>query len=75
METHHLDHNPLNNDWLNILLCPVWIHKLVEHVDIFWLCESGQYIPMTPYEIMEITGLSLEEIAYPLKRDPDFTKR
>ena len=75
LETHHLDHNPLNNDWRNILLCPVWIHKLVEHVDIFWLCENGQYIPMTPYKIMEKTGLSLEEIANPLKRDPDFTKK
>ena len=31
-------------------------------------------VPMTPYEIMEKTGLSLEEIANPLKRDPDFTK-
>ena len=74
LETHHLDHNPLNNDWRNILLCPVWIHKLVEHVDIFRLCVDSQYVPMTPYEIMEKTGLSLEEIANPLKRDPDFTK-
>ena len=32
LQVHHCDHNPHNNYWKNLLLVPVWLHRLLDDV-------------------------------------------
>ena len=44
LEVHHLDKNPQNNRWDNLVLFPVWIHKWAEYVKEFWIGVNGKMV-------------------------------
>ena len=75
MDVHHLDRDPANNKWDNLLLCPKWVHKYAEFINSYWININSKMVQKSPYDIMDLTGLTLEEIVYPVRRDPDVYSR
>lgn len=63
LQAHHLDHSKSNNYYKNIILLPTRLHKTMNTVKKTVLLKSnGTFRIVTPYQIMEETGLTLDEI-------------
>lgn len=73
LEAHHIDGNKFNNDYRNLILLPTRLHGAIHGIKKMVLLKDGvitQY--SNPLDLLEETGLSLEEIllANKSKRKP-----
>ena len=63
LEAHHLDGNKLNNDYRNLILLPRTLHKAIHGIKKMVLLKDGVLMQYrNPLDLLEETGLSLEEI-------------
>ena len=60
LETHHLDHNRLNNVWWDLALVTVRLHTYYNKLDKIYFFREGKFKDLNPYEIIRATGLSFE---------------
>lgn len=70
LQAHHLDHNITNNYFKNICLLPSNLHTVMNKSKKLVYFHDNTFEEMTPYEIMEETGLSLNEIILSTKNNP-----
>ena len=73
-QVHHCDHNTHNNFWKNLVRVPIWHHKKLNNVQQVWLrsAEGKQFRRRTYYEIVSITGESLDDILKLLATQEEF---
>ena len=72
MHAHHLYGMAKdNNDWRGLVLCPVYLHMYLEPIETIELWDGASWIEHKPYQMMSATGLTLDEIVLPLKREAD----
>lgn len=69
-QSHHLDHNKLNNYFKNLILLPTYLHQIMNTVKKMVLFKNGRFKTVTPLEIHEETGLSLDDIIKAAKGKP-----
>lgn len=62
LQAHHLDHSRTNNQIDNLMLLPSNLHAYMNRIKATALFKNGRFFTINPYEIMESTGLSLEQI-------------
>lgn len=63
LEAHHLDGNKLNNDYRNLILLPRSLHKAIHNIKKMVLLKDGVLLQYSnPLDLLEETGLTLEEI-------------
>lgn len=74
LQAHHCDHNTHNNYWKNLVLVPIWHHKKLNNVQQVWLRSPGntQFRRRTYYEIVSISGESLDDILKLLATQEEF---
>ena len=63
LDAHHIDGNKFNNDYRNLILLPTRLHAVFHTINIMVLlidCVITQY--NNPLDLLEETGLTLEEI-------------
>lgn len=70
LQTHHLDHSKSNNYYRNLILLPVDLHHVMNTVKKITLLKNNRMRTVTPYQIVEQTGLTLEEIILAAKGKP-----
>ena len=73
LEAHHIDGNKLNNDYRNLVLLPRELHKAIHGIKKMVLLKDGVLLQYrNPLDLLEETGLTLEEIllANKSKRKP-----
>ncbi len=73
-QVHHIDHNPHNNHWKNLVTLPVWLHHEADKVQQVWFrsCEKEQFHKKSYYEAAELTGQSLENLIKKIKQKEDY---
>ena len=69
LQAHHLDHNIINNYFKNICLLPSNLHTVMNRTKKLVYFHDNTFEEMTPYEIMEETNLSLNEIILATKNN------
>lgn len=63
LEAHHLDGNRFNNDYHNLILLPRSLHKAIHNIKKMVLLKDGVLLQYgNPLDLLEETGLTLEEI-------------
>ena len=73
MQAHHCDHIKTNNAWWDLCFCPVYVHRWFNYIETYWVQVDREFVQKkNPYEVMNVTGLTMEEIAYAVRRDPDW---
>ena len=70
LQAHHLDHSKSNNYYKNLILLPSKLHQVMNTVKKMVLLKNGTFRTVTPYQILEETGLTLEEIILSAKGKP-----
>lgn len=70
LQAHHLDHDKSNNAWYNLILLPSNLHQIMNRIRKMILLQDGQIMHLTPYEIAEETGLTIDEIILGTKKKP-----
>lgn len=72
LQAHHLDGSKKNNYYKNIVLLPINLHKPLIHKikKMILLDVSGKFKTVTPYQIIEETGLTMEDILEVIKGKP-----
>lgn len=70
LQAHHLDHDKSNNAWSNLILLPSNLHQIMNRIRKMILLQDGQIMHMTPYEIAQETGLTIDEIILGTKNKP-----
>ena len=70
LQAHHLDHSKNNNYYKNLILLPSRLHQVMNTSKKMILLKNGKYRTVTPYQIMEETGLTLDEIILSAKGKP-----
>lgn len=70
LQSHHLDHSKSNNYYKNLILLPSKLHQVMNTVKKMVLLKNGKMRTVTPYQILEETGLTLEEIILSAKGKP-----
>lgn len=63
LEAHHIDGNKLNNDYRNLILLPTRLHAAIHGIKKMVLLKDGVLLQYdNPLDLLEETGLTLEEI-------------
>ena len=63
LEAHHIDGNKFNNDYRNLILLPTRLHAAIHGIKKMVLLKDGVLMQYrNPLDLLEETGLSLEEI-------------
>lgn len=70
LQAHHLDHTAQNNFVGNIALLPTRLHQIMNRVKKMIYLKGGTYRVMNVYQIMQKTGLSMEEVVTACKGKP-----
>lgn len=70
LQAHHLDHSKNNNYYKNLILLPSRLHQVMNTVKKMVLLKNGKLKTVTPYQILEETGLTLEDIILSAKGKP-----
>lgn len=70
LQAHHFDHSKINNYYKNLILLPTNLHNVLNRVKDMVYLYNGRFEKKTPYEIMDITGLTLDEIVLSSKGKP-----
>ena len=70
LQAHHLDRNRVNNYYKNLILLPGNLHWIMNRIDDIVLFYDGAFRSMTPYEIMEATRLTLNDIIMSAREQP-----
>lgn len=70
LQAHHLDGNKVNNYFKNLILLPGNLHWIMDRVEDVALFHDNAFHSMTPYEIMETTRLTLNEIIMSAREKP-----
>lgn len=63
LQAHHMDKNRINNNYWNLVLLPINLHKAIHKIKKMVLLKDGKIIEIrNVLELAEMTGLTLEEI-------------
>lgn len=63
LEAHHIDGNKFNNYYQNLILLPRPLHKAIHNIKKMVLLKDGVLLQYgNPLDLLEETGLTLEEI-------------
>lgn len=68
LQAHHLDHSKSNNYYKNLILLPTGLHTIMNNTKKMVLFKNKTFRTSTPYQIMEQTGLTLDEIIMAAKK-------
>ena len=73
-DVHHLDFNPANNKWDNLIFLPKYLHRFAHFIKSYYLYNprTRRFEQLHPYEIKRQTGYTLDAIIYPVKDYTDF---
>ena len=69
LEAHHLYFTPGINCYRDLFLCPVWIHRVMNEITEMRLLHDGDMITAWPLDIYEMTGISIDHIIDPIRKN------
>lgn len=70
LQAHHYDHNKINNYYRNLILLPTSLHFVMNKTKKMAYFSNSKFREMNPYQIMEETNLTLNEIILSSKKKP-----
>lgn len=70
IQAHHLDHTSKNNFVGNIVLLPTALHQILNRTKKMIYLSNGTFREMNVYEIMQETGLTMEQVITSCKQKP-----
>lgn len=71
LDTHHLDHDKLNNIWWDLGYVTKGLHNYYNYIDKIYFFTGGKFEYLNPYKIIYRTGLTFENLLLPLAKEPD----
>lgn len=70
LDVHHLNYNKKDNRPENLILLPKKLHKYCNYIGNFGLWRNKSAKHLHPLDIVEKTGLNLEDIIFAIKNKP-----